>query len=90
MKMKPLQTLYVTQFLSAFADNMILFITLAIIKQNAFPDYYIGVVQACFLVAFVIFAPFVGAFADKNAKSQRPSRRKCHKSHWNYSSVPAS
>jgi LPLT family lysophospholipid transporter-like MFS transporter len=69
MKMKPLQTLYMTQFLSAFADNMILFITLAIIKQNASPDYYIGVVQASFLVAFVIFAPFVGAYADKNAKS---------------------
>ncbi|WP_205516185.1 lysophospholipid transporter LplT [Paenibacillus sp. SYP-B3998] len=69
MKMKPIQTLYVTQFLSAFADNMILFITLAIIKQNAYPDYYIGVVQASFLVAFVVLAPFVGAFADKNAKS---------------------
>ncbi|SDN53780.1 MFS transporter, LPLT family, lysophospholipid transporter [Paenibacillus sp. yr247] len=69
MKMKPLQTLYLTQFLSAFADNMILFITLAIIKQNAFPDYYIGVVQASFLVAFVLLAPFVGAYADKNAKS---------------------
>ncbi|WP_261807938.1 lysophospholipid transporter LplT [Paenibacillus sp. N3.4] len=69
MKMKPLLTLYVTQFLSAFADNMILFITLAIIKQNAFPDYYIGVVQASFLVAFVVLAPFVGAYADKNPKS---------------------
>ncbi|MZQ86138.1 lysophospholipid transporter LplT [Paenibacillus sp. 5J-6] len=70
MKMKPLQTLNLTQFLSAFADNMILFITLAIIKQNAFPDYYIGVVQASFLVAFVLLAPFVGAVADKNSKSR--------------------
>jgi LPLT family lysophospholipid transporter-like MFS transporter len=70
MKMKPLQTLNLTQFLSAFADNMILFITLAIIKQNAFPDYYIGVVQASFLVAFVLLAPFVGALADKNSKSR--------------------
>lgn len=70
MKMKPLQTLNLTQFLSAFADNMILFITLAIIKQNAFPDYYIGVVQASFLVAFVLLAPFVGAIADKNSKSR--------------------
>ncbi|MEW9700035.1 lysophospholipid transporter LplT [Paenibacillus sp. SI8] len=69
MKMKPIQTLYVTQFLSAFADNMILFITLAIIQQKALPDYYIGVVQASFLVAFVVLAPFVGAFADKRAKS---------------------
>jgi LPLT family lysophospholipid transporter-like MFS transporter len=70
MKMKPLQTLNLTQFLSAFADNMILFITLAIIKQNAYPDYYIGVVQASFLVAFVLLAPFVGAVADKNSKSR--------------------
>lgn len=70
MKMKPLHTLNLTQFLSAFADNMILFITLAIIKQNAFPDYYIGVVQASFLVAFVLLAPFVGAVADKNSKSR--------------------
>ncbi|MCY9661128.1 lysophospholipid transporter LplT [Paenibacillus chondroitinus] len=70
MKMKPLQTLNLTQFLSAFADNMILFITLAIIKQNAFPDYYIGVVQASFLVAFVVLAPFVGAIADKHSKSR--------------------
>ncbi|MBA2939216.1 lysophospholipid transporter LplT [Paenibacillus sp. CGMCC 1.16610] len=70
MKMKPLQTLNLTQFLSAFADNMILFITLAIIKMNAFPDYYIGVVQASFLVAFVVLAPFVGAIADKHSKSR--------------------
>lgn len=70
MKMKPLQTLYLTQFLSAFADNMILFITLAIIKQHAFPGYYIGVVQGSFLVAFVILAPFVGAYADRNSKSR--------------------
>ncbi|UJF31924.1 lysophospholipid transporter LplT [Paenibacillus hexagrammi] len=69
MKIKPLNTLYLTQFLSAFADNMILFITLAIIQRDAYPDFYIGVVQASFLVAYVILAPFVGAFADKNAKS---------------------
>ncbi|MDD9269776.1 lysophospholipid transporter LplT [Paenibacillus sp. GCM10023248] len=70
MRMKPLQLLYFTQFLSACADNMILFITLAIIKQHAFPDYYIGVVQGSFLAAFVLLAPFVGAFADRNSKSR--------------------
>lgn len=67
---KPLQKLYFTQFLSAFADNMILFITLAIIHQRAYPDFYIGVVQGAFLLAYVVLAPFVGSFADKNAKSQ--------------------
>ncbi|MFD0676429.1 MULTISPECIES: lysophospholipid transporter LplT [unclassified Paenibacillus] len=67
--LSPLTTLLFTQFLSAFADNMILFITLAMIKKYALPDFYIGVVQGAFLFAFVILAPFVGAFADKNAKS---------------------
>jgi LPLT family lysophospholipid transporter-like MFS transporter len=66
----PLSALLFTQFLSAFADNMILFITLAMIKKYALPDFYIGVVQGAFLFAFVVLAPFVGAFADKNAKSQ--------------------
>ncbi|PZE20426.1 lysophospholipid transporter LplT [Paenibacillus xerothermodurans] len=65
----PLSALLLTQFLSAFADNMILFITLAMIKLYALPDFYIGVVQGAFLFAFVLLAPFVGAFADKNAKS---------------------
>lgn len=68
--LSPLSTLLFTQFLSAFADNMILFITLAMIKKYALPDFYIGVVQGSFLFAFVILAPFVGAFADKTAKSQ--------------------
>ncbi|MDF2961132.1 MAG: lplT [Paenibacillus sp.] len=67
--LSPLSALLFTQFLSAFADNMILFITLAMIKKYALPDFYIGVVQGAFLFAFVILAPFVGAFADKNAKS---------------------
>ncbi|MBD0383148.1 lysophospholipid transporter LplT [Paenibacillus sedimenti] len=69
MKLKPLQTLYSTQFLSAFADNMILFITLAIIEQKALPGFYIGVVQASFLFAYVVLAPLVGAFADKHSKA---------------------
>ncbi|WP_025027965.1 lysophospholipid transporter LplT [Caldalkalibacillus mannanilyticus] len=67
---KPLQALYFTQFLSAFADNMILFITLAIITQQALGDFYIGIVQASFFVAYIALAPFVGPLADKNAKSR--------------------
>ncbi|WP_186445953.1 lysophospholipid transporter LplT [Paenibacillus cremeus] len=69
-RLAPLNILYFSQFLSAFADNMILFVTLAIIKANALPEFYIGVVQAAFLLSFVICAPFVGAFADRNYKSR--------------------
>jgi LPLT family lysophospholipid transporter-like MFS transporter len=66
---RSLKVLFFTQFISAFADNMILFFSLALIKVKLLPDYYIGVVQAAFLLAFVLLAPFVGAFADKHAKS---------------------
>ncbi|TBL78717.1 lysophospholipid transporter LplT [Paenibacillus thalictri] len=67
---RALRTLMFTQFLSAFADNMILFITLAVIAKGGFPGFYIGVVQAAFLLAYVVLAPFVGAIADRNAKSR--------------------
>ncbi|CAG7654960.1 lysophospholipid transporter LplT [Paenibacillus allorhizosphaerae] len=67
-KGKPLPWLYFTQFLSAFADNALLFGILALLKAQAYPDYYIGIVQTCFLLAYVILAPFVGTFADKHSK----------------------
>jgi LPLT family lysophospholipid transporter-like MFS transporter len=66
---RSLKVLFFTQFISAFADNMILFFSLALIKVKLLPDTYIGVIQAAFLLAFVVLAPFVGAFADKHAKS---------------------
>jgi LPLT family lysophospholipid transporter-like MFS transporter len=69
MMRTPLQALYFTQFLSAFADNMIIFIVLAIMRQEGYPEFYIGLVQSAFLLAYVVCAPFVGPFADRNAKS---------------------
>ena len=68
-KLKPLNALLTAQFLSAFVDNMILFITLAIIKRDAYPDYYLPLVQSAFLFAYIVCAPWVGRFADKNPKS---------------------
>ncbi|GED14312.1 lysophospholipid transporter LplT [Aneurinibacillus migulanus] len=69
MRVAPLKALYFTQFLSAFADNMIIFIVLAIMRQENYPGFYIGLVQSAFLLAYVVCAPFVGPFADRNAKS---------------------
>lgn len=69
MRIAPLKALYFTQFLSAFADNMIIFIVLAIMRQENYPGFYIGLVQSAFLLAYVVCAPFVGPFADRNAKS---------------------
>jgi LPLT family lysophospholipid transporter-like MFS transporter len=67
-KLKPLNALFAAQFLSAFVDNMILFITLAIINRDGYPGYYLPLVQSAFLFAYIVCAPWVGRFADKNPK----------------------
>lgn len=68
---KYIYPLLVAQFLSAFADNAILFTVIALVMQSAQPaSWYVPALQSVFLVAFVLLAPWVGAFADKHAKSR--------------------
>jgi LPLT family lysophospholipid transporter-like MFS transporter len=68
---KHLYPLLVAQFLSAFADNAILFTVIALVMQTAQPPgWYIPAMQSVFLVAFVVLAPWVGTFADNHAKSR--------------------
>lgn len=59
------------QFLSAFADNAILFAAIAMVlaAQGAAP-WYVPALQSAFLVAFVILAPWVGPLADRRPKAQ--------------------
>jgi LPLT family lysophospholipid transporter-like MFS transporter len=63
--------LLAAQFVTAFADNAILFtaITMAMHGAAATP-WYIPALQASFLVAFVLLAPWVGVFADTRPKAQ--------------------
>ncbi|RMH20357.1 MAG: lysophospholipid transporter LplT [Gammaproteobacteria bacterium] len=59
----------ITQFLTAFADNAILFTAITIILQkNQVAPWYVPTLQASFLVAFVLLAPWVGPFADARPK----------------------
>lgn len=60
----------VAQFLSAFGDNALLFATLALIKQELYPDWSQPVLQMAFVVAYIILAPFVGQFSDSFAKGR--------------------
>lgn len=65
-----LYALLVAQFLTAFADNAILFTAIAMVL-NA-PDtaeWYVPTLQSAFLVAFVVLAPWVGPFADNRPKA---------------------
>lgn len=59
----------VAQFLTAFADNAILFTAVTLVTQVMHPgNWYIPALQASFLVAFVLLAPWVGPFADTRPK----------------------
>jgi LPLT family lysophospholipid transporter-like MFS transporter len=63
--------LLLAQFLSAFADNTILFTVIALVMQSGQPpSWYVPALQSMFLIAFVLLAPWVGVFADKYPKSR--------------------
>ena len=64
-----LKKLLTAQFLTAMADNAILFVAVAMVMQGALEgDWYIPALQGCFLIAFVVLAPWVGTFADTTSK----------------------
>ncbi|WP_031435232.1 lysophospholipid transporter LplT [Methylomarinum vadi] len=68
---KHIYPLLIAQFLSAFADNAILFTVIALVMQSTqLPSWYVPALQSVFLVAFVLLAPWVGGFADHHAKSR--------------------
>ena len=52
------------QFLSALADNALLFAAIAMLKATAAPSWQTPMLQAAFVVAFIFLAPFVGPLAD--------------------------
>jgi LPLT family lysophospholipid transporter-like MFS transporter len=55
---KLIYPLLIAQFLSAFADNAILFTVIALVmKQETQTAWYIPALQSSFLVAFVVLAP---------------------------------
>lgn len=62
--------LLLAQFLTAFADNAILFTAVAMVLHsgNQAP-WYIPVLQGAFIAGFVLLAPWVGPFADSRPKA---------------------
>ncbi len=54
----------IAQFLSALADNALLFAAIAMLKTHAAPSWQTPMLQEAFVVAFIFLAPFVGPFAD--------------------------
>ncbi|HEY4210027.1 MAG TPA: lysophospholipid transporter LplT [Steroidobacteraceae bacterium] len=60
----------IAQFLSAMADNALLFGALALLRLDRYPDWAAPVLQEFFVGAFIVLAPFVGPFADTLPKGR--------------------
>jgi LPLT family lysophospholipid transporter-like MFS transporter len=58
------------QFLSALADNALLFGALALLRTDHYPAWTAPLLQEFFVGAYIILAPFVGPFADSLPKGR--------------------
>src|ERR1700722_12597209 len=59
-----------SQFLSALADNALIFAALAVVHRQSYPEWAGPLLQEFFIVTYVLLAPFVGAFADRQPKGR--------------------
>jgi LPLT family lysophospholipid transporter-like MFS transporter len=58
------------QFLSAMADNALLFAALALLRLERYPDWTAPLLQEFFVGAYILMAPFCGPFADSLPKGR--------------------
>lgn len=58
------------QFFSSLGDNALLFAAIALLKSLNAPSWQTPVLQQFFVFAFIVLAPFVGAFSDALPKGQ--------------------
>ena len=58
------------QFLSALADNALLFTAIALLQKFSAPDWHTPLLQWFFVISYILLAPFVGAFADAFPKGR--------------------
>jgi len=67
---KGFYTLLAAQFLSALADNALLFAAIALLAQMNSPDWHTPLLQQFFVISYIALAPFVGSFADALPKGR--------------------
>jgi len=54
----------IAQFLSALADNALLFAAIALLSSIAAPEWHVPLLQQFFVISYIVLAPFVGSIAD--------------------------
>jgi LPLT family lysophospholipid transporter-like MFS transporter len=65
----PMGAVLLAQFFSAFGDNALLITAIALVKSQGHPGW-IPLLQAFFVIPFILLAPFVGALADAFPKGR--------------------
>jgi len=63
-------TILAAQFFSALADNALLFVAIALLKELHAPDWQTPVLQVYFVFSYIVLAPFVGPLADALPKGR--------------------
>ena len=63
-------TILAAQFFSALADNALLFVAIALLKDLHAPEWQTPVLQVFFVLSYIVLAPFVGPFADAIPKGR--------------------
>ena len=67
---KGFYTLLAAQFLSALADNALLFAAIAMLQKLHAPDWHEPLLLQFFVISYIVLAPFVGSFADAHPKGR--------------------
>ena len=65
----PMGAVLLAQFFSAFGDNALLITAIALVKADGHAGW-IPLLQAFFVIPFILLAPFVGALADAFPKGR--------------------
>ena len=63
-------TILLAQFLSALADNALLFAAIGLLLFFSAPEWFSPLLQTVFVVAYILLAPLAGPFADALPKGR--------------------
>lgn len=63
-------TILTAQFVSALADNALLFAAIALLRTLSAPAWHTPLLKEFFIIAYIVLAPFVGSFADAQPKGR--------------------
>ncbi len=67
---KGFYTLLIAQFLSAIADNALLFALITMLSTMDAPLWHTPMLKWVFVISYIVLAPFVGPFADAQPKGR--------------------